>query len=116
MSGASLRHSGPSALPDAAQDVPRRVASVAHEHGARIVASVIRACGGDFQLAEDAFQEALLTALERWPREGAPARPEAWIITTARRRAIDHLRRDQTLARKRAQLEYLLAQEQAANQ
>jgi RNA polymerase sigma-70 factor (ECF subfamily) len=91
------------------------VASVAAEHGARIVASLIRACGGDFQLAEDALQEALLTALERWPREGAPVRMDAWLLTTARRRAIDQLRRDQTLARKREQLEYLLVQEQAAN-
>jgi RNA polymerase sigma-70 factor (ECF subfamily) len=116
MSGVSLGHSEASTLPDAAQDVPRRVAAVAHEHGARVVATLIRACGGDFQLAEDAFQEALLTALERWPQDGVPARPEAWIITTARRRAIDQLRRGQTLARKREQLEYLLAQEQAANQ
>ncbi len=88
---------------------------MANEHAARILATLIRACGGDFQLAEDAFQEALLTALERWPHEGVPTRPEAWIITTARRRAIDQLRRDQTLARKREQLEYLLAQEQAAS-
>lgn len=102
--------------PGEALDVPRLVAAVAAEHGARIVASIIRACGGDFQLAEDAFQEALLTALERWPADGAPTRPEAWIFTTARRKAIDQLRRDQSLARKREQLEYLLAQEQAANQ
>jgi RNA polymerase sigma-70 factor, ECF subfamily len=90
------------------------VAAVATEHGARIVASLIRACGGDFQLAEDALQEALIIALERWPREGTPARPDAWLFTAARRKAIDHLRRDQTFARRREQLGYLLAQEQAA--
>ncbi|MHB8574259.1 MAG: RNA polymerase sigma factor, partial [Dehalococcoidia bacterium] len=103
-------------LSDAAHDVRRLAAAVANEHGPRIVATLIRVCGGDFQLAEDAFQDALLTALERWPHDGVPTRPEAWIITTARRRAIDHLRRDQTLARKRAQLEYLVAQDQAASQ
>jgi RNA polymerase sigma-70 factor, ECF subfamily len=95
--------------------VPSLVEAVAGEHGARIVASLIRACGGDFQLAEDSLQEALVTALERWPREGPPARPDAWLFTTARRKAIDHLRRDQTLARRREQLGYLLAQEQVAN-
>jgi RNA polymerase sigma-70 factor (ECF subfamily) len=94
--------------------VPSLVAAVATDHGARIVASLIRACGGDFQLAEDALQEALIVALERWPREGTPARPDAWLFTAARRKAIDHLRRDQTFARRREQLGYLMAQEQAA--
>jgi RNA polymerase sigma-70 factor (ECF subfamily) len=90
--------------------VPRLVEAVAAEHGPRIIATLIRVTGGDFQLAEDVYQEAMLAALERWPRDGVPARPEAWIITTAKHRAIDHLRRDQTLARKREQLEHLLAQ------
>lgn len=87
--------------------------SVAAEHGTRIVATLIGACGGDFQLAEDAFQEALITALERWPVDGVPEHPEAWIITAARREAIDQLRRGQTLARKQEQLKSLLLQEQA---
>jgi RNA polymerase sigma-70 factor (ECF subfamily) len=95
--------------------VPSLVEAVATEHGARIVASLIRACGGDFQLAEDALQEALIIALERWPREGTPARPDAWLFTAARRKAIDHLRRDQTFARRREQLGYLLMQEHAAS-
>jgi RNA polymerase sigma-70 factor (ECF subfamily) len=95
--------------------VPSLVEAVATEHGARIVASLIRACGGDFQLAEDALQEALIIALERWPREGTPARPDAWLFAAARRKAIDHLRRDQTFARRREQLGYLLMQEQAAS-
>jgi RNA polymerase sigma-70 factor (ECF subfamily) len=90
------------------------VAALAAEQGTRIVAHLIRACGGDFQLAEDVFQEALIAALERWPVAGSPAQPQAWIVTTARRKAIDQLRRDQTLLRKREQLEYLIAQEQAA--
>ena len=55
---------------------------------------------GDFDLAEDAAQEAFAIAAERWPREGAPANPGAWLVTTARNRAIDRIRRDRTLAAK----------------
>ena len=91
----------------------RAAEAVATEHGTRIVATLIGACGGDFQLAEDAFQEALITALERWPTEGVPQRPDAWIITAARRKAIDQLRRGQNLTRKQEQLKSLLQQEQA---
>ena len=52
------------------------------------------------QLAEDAVQEAFAAALERWPRDGAPANPGAWLLTTARNRAIDRIRREQNLRRK----------------
>src|SRR5262249_911563 len=55
---------------------------------------------GDFDLAEEAAQEALAIAAERWPRDGAPANPGAWLVTTARNRAIDRIRRDKTLAAK----------------
>jgi RNA polymerase sigma-70 factor (ECF subfamily) len=55
---------------------------------------------GDFDLAEDALQDAVAVALERWPREGTPANPAAWLVTVARNRAIDRLRREQTLQRK----------------
>jgi RNA polymerase sigma-70 factor, ECF subfamily len=51
---------------------------------------------GDIDLAEDALQEAYVTALVRWPRDGFPARPSAWILATARNRAIDRLRRERT--------------------
>jgi RNA polymerase sigma-70 factor (ECF subfamily) len=57
------------------------------------VATLIRVLG-DFDLAEDAFQEALVTALERWPVDGVPDRPGAWLMTTARRKAIDRVRRE----------------------
>jgi RNA polymerase sigma-70 factor, ECF subfamily len=73
------------------------------EHG-RILATLIRACG-DFDLAEEAMQEAFAIAVERWPRDGLPSNPGAWITTTARRKAIDRLRRDQTFAQKRHLLE-----------
>ncbi len=93
----------------------RAVEAVALEHGARITATLIRLCDGDFQLAEDVFQEALITALERWPADGVPASPDAWIITTARRKAIDQLRRGQTLRRRQEMLQALVEQEQATS-
>jgi RNA polymerase sigma-70 factor, ECF subfamily len=55
---------------------------------------------GDFELAEEAAQEAFAVAAERWPRDGAPANPRAWLMATARNRAIDRIRRDRTLERK----------------
>ena len=55
---------------------------------------------GDFDLAEEATQDAFAIAAERWPREGPPASPRAWLVTTARNRAIDRIRRDRTLAEK----------------
>jgi RNA polymerase sigma-70 factor, ECF subfamily len=55
---------------------------------------------GDFDLAEEAAQEAFAIAAERWPREGTPANPRAWLVTTARNRAIDRIRRDRTLSAK----------------
>ena len=55
---------------------------------------------GDFDLAEEAAQEAFAIAAERWPRAGTPANPRAWLVTTARNRAIDRIRRDRTLAAK----------------
>ncbi len=60
---------------------------------------------GDFDLAEDAAQEAFAVAAERWPLEGRPANPQAWLIVTARNRAIDRLRRERTLAAKARELE-----------
>jgi RNA polymerase sigma-70 factor, ECF subfamily len=60
---------------------------------------------GDFDLAEEAAQEAFAIAAERWPRDGAPDNPRAWLMTTARNRATDRIRRDRTLAAKRRLLE-----------
>ena len=73
---------------------------------------------GDFDLAEEAVQDAFLTALERWPRDGAPPNPGAWITTTARNRAIDRLRRGRRLAEKTEQLgrEQLVEEELAAEE
>jgi RNA polymerase sigma-70 factor (ECF subfamily) len=60
---------------------------------------------GDFELAEEAAQDAFAIAAERWPREGVPASPRAWLLTTARNRAIDRIRRDRVLAAKTRLLE-----------
>ena len=60
---------------------------------------------GDFDRAEEAAQEAFAIAAARWPREGAPDNPAAWLVTTARNRAIDRIRRDRTLAEKTMLLE-----------
>src|SRR5262245_10140793 len=54
---------------------------------------------GDFDLAEEAAQEAFAIAAERWPRDGVPQHPVAWLVSTARNRAIDRVRRERTLAR-----------------
>jgi RNA polymerase sigma-70 factor (ECF subfamily) len=55
---------------------------------------------GDLELAEDAVQDAFATALERWPKDGLPRNPGAWIVTTAKNRAIDRIRRDRVLRQK----------------
>jgi RNA polymerase sigma-70 factor (ECF subfamily) len=70
----------------------------------RVVASLVGFLG-DIELAEDAAQEAFATAAEHWPRDGTPSNPTGWLITTARRRAIDRIRRERTLAMKTEQLE-----------
>jgi RNA polymerase sigma-70 factor (ECF subfamily) len=65
----------------------------------RVLASLIGFLG-DFDLAEEAAQEAFATAAERWPRDGTPTNPRAWLTTTARNRAVDRIRRDRTHAEK----------------
>jgi RNA polymerase sigma-70 factor (ECF subfamily) len=65
----------------------------------RVLAALIGFLG-DFELAEEAAQEAFAIAAERWPRDGVPANPGTWLVTTARNRAIDRIRRDRTLAAK----------------
>jgi RNA polymerase sigma-70 factor (ECF subfamily) len=85
------------------------------EEWPRAVAILTRVLG-DLSLAEDAVQEAFVTAAERWPRDGVPRSPGAWIVTTARNRAIDRIRRERTFARKAellARLEDVPADEDA---
>jgi RNA polymerase sigma-70 factor (ECF subfamily) len=80
---------------------------------AAVLATLIRQLG-DFQLAEDAVQEAFAAAILAWERDGVPSSPAAWITVTARRRAIDRLRRDRTLADRIERLKVLAEREAAA--
>jgi RNA polymerase sigma-70 factor (ECF subfamily) len=77
------------------QDVER----VFREEWSSAVAILTRVLG-DLELAEDAVQDAFATALERWPRDGLPRTPGAWIVTTARNRAIDRIRREKVFQQK----------------
>jgi RNA polymerase sigma-70 factor, ECF subfamily len=76
------------------------------QESGQILATLIGAIG-DFSVAEDALQDALVAALQQWPSEGVPRQPAAWLTTTARRKAIDRLRRNSTLLRKQEQLQAL---------
>lgn len=69
---------------------------------------------GDFDLAEDALQDALVAALERWPVDGLPVNPGGWLTTTARRKAIDRARRNVAYAQKQAELQIEALREQSA--
>jgi RNA polymerase sigma-70 factor (ECF subfamily) len=72
---------------------------VFHEQWGRVLAALIGFLD-DFDLAEEAAQDAFAIAAERWPRDGVPDNPGCWLITTARNRAIDRIRRNRTLATK----------------
>jgi RNA polymerase sigma-70 factor (ECF subfamily) len=76
--------------------VSTAIADTYRDERAIVLATLIRQAG-DFQLAEDAVQDAFEAAVTQWPRDGVPANPGAWITTTARRRAIDRLRRDRSV-------------------
>jgi RNA polymerase sigma-70 factor (ECF subfamily) len=87
--------------------VPDAVADAGREAYARIVAALIRVTG-DWTLAEDCAQDALALALERWPGDGVPANPGGWLMTVARNRALDVLRRATVERRKLAERARLL--------
>jgi len=80
------------------------VAAVFHEEAGRLTAALVKRLG-DFDLAEECVQDALVSALEHWPREGIPNNPGAWLMTTARRKGIDRLRREKRYQEKVAELE-----------
>jgi len=75
------------------------VEQVFRDEWGRVLAALIGFLG-DFDFAEEAAQEAFAVAAERWPQDGVPPNPPAWLVTTARNRAIDRIRRDRTLAAK----------------
>ena len=72
---------------------------VFRDHWARVLATLVGSLG-DIELAEDAAQKAFAIAAERWPRDGEPGNPVGWLVSTARNRAIDHIRRQRVLADK----------------
>ena len=91
------------------------VAQTFQEESGRVIAllySHIR----DFELVEDVVQDAFVLALERWERDGVPDNPAGWILVVARRKAIDRLRRDKNLERKKAILKTLIEMEQEDNE
>ena len=99
-----------------AEVTPELVDRLFREESGRAVATLIRSIG-DWDFAEEAVQDAFLTAIERWPRDGLPHNPGAWITTTARNRAIDRLRRHQRLSEKaeRLQREAVIEAESASD-
>src|SRR6516162_2450500 len=93
---------------DAAQ---RMVAQTFRQESGRILAGLISVVR-DFELAQDALADALLIALERWPVEGIPRNPAAWMSTIARRKAINRLHRESTLVQKQLLLQEMLEREE----
>jgi len=83
------------------------------DESGRILATLIRLIG-DFDLAEEVMHDAFAAALERWPGSGVPANPRAWIVSTARHKAIDRLRRDSRFREKREELARWAALEEGA--
>jgi RNA polymerase sigma factor (sigma-70 family) len=87
--------------------VQRAIEAVWRIESARLIASLTRIVG-DVGVAEDLAHDALVTALERWPETGVPERPGAWLLVTARRKALDHVRRASSFERKTDALAYEL--------
>src|SRR5215470_13166323 len=77
---------------DAAEGVRELVDGVYRSDSRRVLATLIRLLG-DFDLAEEALHDAFASAVERWPRDGVPANPRAWLVSAGRFKAIDVLRR-----------------------
>lgn len=93
------------------QSIHQAIDRVFRQEAGRVRASLMASLR-DFELVEDVLQEAFIVAIERWSADGLPRHPDAWLITTARRKAIDYLRRRSVLARKQEQLQMLAELEQ----
>src|ERR1043165_2741076 len=87
-------------------DVHSRIDGVFRAEHGKVIACLIGTLG-DFDAAEEALQEAFAIALERWPRDGIPPNPAAWLVTTAKRKAIDAWRRERQRSEKYAALQRL---------
>ena len=97
-----------------ATDTHRTIDALWRIESARLIAGLARLVR-DVGLAEELAQDALVTALEQWPRSGIPDNPGAWLMATAKHRAIDHLRRERMLTRKHEALGHELEMEQQLN-
>ena len=97
-----------------ATDTHRTIDALWRIESARLIAALARLVR-DVGLAEELAQDALVTALEQWPRSGVPDNPGAWLMATAKHRAIDHLRRERMLTRKHEALGHELEMEQQLN-
>src|SRR4051794_31408602 len=82
---------------------PIEIEKIFRDEAGRALATLIRLVG-DFDLAEDALQEAFATALERWPAADPPTNPRAWLVNVARNKAIDRIRRQAAFRGKRGEL------------
>jgi RNA polymerase sigma factor (sigma-70 family) len=87
-----------------AQQARSAIETVIRMESARLIAGLARYAGGDIGLAEELAQDAVVAALEQWPRDGVPASPGAWLMTVAKRRAVDLFRRNRDLERKYAEI------------
>ena len=85
-------------------ELSQRIAEVYREESGRVLARLIRVLGGDFQLAEEGLHDAFEAALVQWAAEGVPPQPRAWVLRTARNKAIDRLRRRVRLEEKLAEI------------
>jgi RNA polymerase sigma-70 factor (ECF subfamily) len=92
------------------QSLDRAIERCVREEWGRILASLVKRLG-DFQLAEDCLQDAVLVAMDKWAVDGLPQSPAGWLMSVARRRAIDRIRRSANFASKQADIAYLLGLE-----
>jgi RNA polymerase sigma-70 factor, ECF subfamily len=104
----------PATYSTAMNDMYDYIAQTFQQEAGRVIAALYASLR-DFELVEDALQDALVLALEHWPVDGVPPNPGAWIATAARRKALDRLRREQRLNRKKASLRLLMELEQEGN-
>ena len=92
-------------LTNVADPAHDELAHVVRDHAGRLAATLVRLIG-DFAMAEDLVQDAVVKALQRWPIDGVPERPDAWLFTVARRRGLDLLRRESNYRAKLAQVQW----------
>jgi RNA polymerase sigma-70 factor (ECF subfamily) len=97
------------------EDIHRTIDRTFREESGRVLAALISYLN-DFELAEDAFQDAMIVALEKWPRDGRPQNPGAWITTIARNKAIDRIRRQKNFEQKQPHLLDLMQKPMAPDQ